>query len=177
MPKQVTSVHHTRRPEPLVIATPPTTIPLRKEKGLVHQGQEQAVEAIQFRLEANFQAELHFASIQSAGSLAKVRNWLELTCASNRINSTGGVLVVRSSTCSCENEVRAIENVERICIELQVDPFRYLENLGQSHISSPVARTDKRVAAQVAPAAQAWCRERKVRPRGRDDSGVVGRVW
>src|SRR5580700_6394632 len=66
-------------------------------------------------LEAELQSELHVASVQSAGSLAKVGIV---------------VLVVRSPACGREDEIGAVEYVERIVVELHVDPFGDLEVLG-----------------------------------------------
>ena len=94
----------------------------------------------QFRLEAELQSELHFAGTESAGRLAKGASSRFVGCP---------------STCGCENEVRAIENVKGSRIELQVKPFRYFEDLGQGHIRGPVAWTDERVTTQVAGAGYA----------------------
>jgi len=108
---------------------------------LLPENRQQAFETASLGLEAEPQAELHFAGSQSAGSLAKV-----------------GLLegfVVRPSACGRENEVRVVENVEASGIELHVEPFRYFENLGQGHIGVPLAWTNERVAAQVAYACQA----------------------
>src|ERR1700720_1202018 len=93
-----------------------------------------------FRLEADLHSELHFSRIQSASRLTKA--WV---C----------VLVVGSSACGCKEEVRTVEHVEGIRIELQVHPLGDFEVLGHSHVREPVTRADERVATKVAVATQA----------------------
>lgn len=94
--------------------------------------------------EGEFETKLQVAGIQSAGRLAKVPT---------------RVVVMRSSALRCQNEIGAVEHIETIRVEFHVDPFRELEGLGKSHVGGPVARTDERIAAQVAAATQAWRRE------------------
>src|ERR1700693_1409955 len=104
-----------------------------------------------FRLEADLHAKLHFARIQSASRLTEA--WV---C----------VLVVGSSARGGKEEVRTVEHVEGIRIELQVHPLGDFEVLGHSHVREPVTRADERVATKVAVATQARRRECDVGRRG-----------
>src|SRR3954451_8872457 len=61
-------------------------------------------------LEAELQAELHFASVEGSGSLTEVVGLQRL--------------VVSPAAGGRHNEVGAIEDVERLRVELQVEPFR-----------------------------------------------------
>src|SRR5713226_5585343 len=64
-------------------------------------------------------------------------------------------MVVSATACCCQDEVSAVKYVETSSFKPQVDPFRYLEGLGQSHVGYPVARSNKIVASQIASATQA----------------------
>ena len=122
---------------------------------MLREIQQQALEDAECCLEAKLHAELHFAGIQSPGRLAKVANWLKVASR----GAQGGVLVVRSSACGCKDEIRTIEYIEGIRIELHADPFGDFEDLGHGHIRKPVARTNKVIATHTTHAAQARRRE------------------
>jgi len=99
-----------------------------KEKGLVSVIGNKPLNQVTVWLEAQLQTELQLTRIERAGGLAKVAA-LEV--------------VVRSTTGGSEDEVGTVEYVETVGVELQVDPFRELENLGHGHIRCPVPRTNE----------------------------------
>jgi hypothetical protein len=95
---------------------------------------------LQDQLEAELQAELHFASVEGSSSLTKVVGLQRL--------------VVRPTTGCRQDEVGTVKHVERLGIEFQIEPFRKFEVFGKGHVCSPVAGTNEGVAAQIAGAAQ-----------------------
>src|SRR3984957_1550714 len=123
-----------------------------KGKKACHRNRQQAFENVQFGLEAELHAELHFTRVKSACSLTESADWLKVA----GITAEGCVLVIRSATRSCEDEVRTIEYVKRIRVKLHVDPLGDSEGLGEGHISGPIARTDKAVSTEATHASQAW---------------------
>src|SRR6185312_17054305 len=101
--------------------------------------QKQAPVPVGFSLEAQVQAKLNVAGVQSACGLAEGRI---------------GDLVVRPTPRGRQQEVGAVEDIERLRFKLQVDPLGQLEVLAQSHVRIPLPRTNKRIPAQVADATQ-----------------------
>lgn len=108
---------------------------MKKQNGLAPDCQEQARETSCCRLEAELQTELHFASIQSACRLAPV-------CLLEG-------LVVCSSTGCCQQEVRAIKDVEGVRVKLQINSLCDLKDLGESHIGVPLTGSNERISAQI----------------------------
>src|SRR5439155_23836172 len=111
----------------------------------------------QFESEAQLQPKLHISGVQCARCLAKVQI----------IN-----FVMSSTALRCKQEVRAVENVERLPLEFQFHLFGDSEVLRECHVGQPLPRAHERVPSKVPSETCGWRRED--RQAGLVQSGAGG---
>jgi hypothetical protein len=113
----------------------------QKEKGPVLNEDRPAKT---LRLEQELQAQLNVACIQRARSLTDLRI---------------GDSVVGAAAVHRQQEIRAVEHVESLRLELQMKALGDGERFAEGHIGIPLARANEIVPAEVAAACQTRTRQ------------------